>query len=271
MNTSCGKQDGSVPSARERWVEVVVADDCEEARFVYDLVAAQRLADPPEQLPLPFRGQFLFRLPRRPRPAGIRVARLEATAEEQVEGGNAGTQVRLLFSLEQPSQELLEELAQDLRELPPAADEELNAAGGQTQDEFARVRAMSHAQRVIYATRAGQGGRAILMQQPNPLLLLYLCKNPLISLPEVIQITKLPSIDALVAEYIVNSMRANPKWAISEELRLALCMNPKTPGGTALSLLKGLNSRNLRQICKKGEVRGTLKQAALRILQERRE
>ncbi|MGH9603924.1 MAG: hypothetical protein ACRD24_16210, partial [Terriglobales bacterium] len=166
------------PRPRERWVEVLLADDCEEARFVYDMMKSGRLADGPQDLPLPFRGQFLFKLPNRPRPVGIRVARLESTAEEQVaaEQGNAPA-LRLLFSLEQPSEELLDELETALRQLPPAAEEELTAAGAQPQDEFSRVRAMTHAQRIIYATRAGQGGRATLMQQPNPLLLLYLCKN----------------------------------------------------------------------------------------------
>ena len=33
-------------------------------------------------------------------------------------------------------------------------------------------------------------------------MLLYLCKNPQITLPEIIQIAKMPSIDALVAEYL---------------------------------------------------------------------
>jgi hypothetical protein len=66
-------------------------------------------------------------------------------------------------------------------------------------------------------------------------------------------------------------MRSNPQWAMSEELKCALATNPKTPGGAALSLLKGLNVRNLRQICKEGAVRGTIKQAAMRILTERRE
>ena len=66
-------------------------------------------------------------------------------------------------------------------------------------------------------------------------------------------------------------LRSSPQLAMSEELKLALCTNAKTPGGTALSLLKGLTSRNLRQVCKQGEVRGPLKQAALRILSDRRE
>ena len=138
-------------------------------------------------------------------------------------------------------------------------------------DEYARVRSLTHPQRIIYATRAGQTGRAVLMQQPNPLLLLYLIKNPLITLPEIIQIAKMPSIDALVADYIARMVRANPQWGINEELRFALATNAKTPGGTALSLLKTLNSRNLRQICKQGDVRSTLKQAAMRLLLERRE
>ena len=81
----------------------------------------------------------------------------------------------------------------------------------------------------------------------------------------------MPSIDALVADYIARMLRGNPQWGLNEELRYALATNAKTPGGTALSLLKTLNSRNLRQICKHGEVRGTLKQAAMRILSERRE
>ncbi len=59
-------------------------------------------------------------------------------------------------------------------------------------------------------------------------------------------------------------MRAN------EELKLALATNAKTPGGTALSLLTHLSSRSLRQICKKGEVRGPIKQAAMRLLMNRK-
>lgn len=54
-------------------------------------------------------------------------------------------------------------------------------------------------------------------------------------------------------------------------MKLALATNAKTPAGTALSLLTHLSSRNLRHLCKKGDVRGTLKQAAMRILMERKD
>lgn len=58
---------------------------------------------------------------------------------------------------------------------------------------------------------------------------------------------------------------------MSDELKTTLCTNPKTPGGTALSLLKGLSSKTLRRICKQGDLRQTLCQAAIRILAERRD
>jgi hypothetical protein len=256
-------------NVKEWRVEVRLKDDCEEATYIYDLMHSGRLmVESKETLPLPFRGQFLFKVPEWPRPLTIQVARLEASAEDILAGHSSLT---LLISTARGPEEILTRLESALREVPPASEEEFKADAANPMDEYTRVRKLTHAQRIIYSTKAGQSGRAILIQQPNPLLLLYLCKNPLITLPEVIQIAKLPSIDALVAEYIVRQLRSNPQWGMNEELKLALCVNPKTPGGAALSLLKGLNSRNLRQIAKQGEVRQTLKQAAMRLLLERRD
>ncbi len=255
-------------NASEWRVEIRLENDIAEAAYVYDLMRSGRLVGETEdRLPLPFRGQFLFKLPQHARPISIQVARFEPAAEEVVSG-----QASLKLFVTCPRGEgLLAELETALRDVPPASEEEFKADSSDRMDEFTRVRKLTHAQKIIYATRAGQSGRGILIQQPNPLLLLYLCKNPLITLPEVVQIARLPSIDALVAEYIVRMLRSNPQWAVSEELRVALCTNPKTPGGAALSLLKGLSSRSLRHICKQGELRGPLKQAALRILTERRD
>ncbi len=257
-------------NAKAARVEVRLRDDVEEASFAYDLAASKRLLlDDPNSLPLPFRGQFLFKVLERPRPIALQVSRVEASAEETLAGA-PGLSL-LIAVVPQAPPELLEELERALREVPPASAEEFKVDLGDRMDEFSRVRAMTHPQRIILATRAGQTQRQILMQQPNPLILLYLCKNPLITLPEIIQIAKMPSIDALVAEYITKLLRANPQYGMNEELKMALAMNPKTPGGTAISLLRGLNSRNLRELLKRGEVRQTIKQAAIRMLTERRE
>ncbi len=250
------------------WVAIRLDNDAEEASYVYDLVQSGRLlVENKENLPLPFRGQFLFKLPQLPRPIAIQVARFEATAGEAL-AGNPGP--KILVSGPKGQNQLLAELETALRDVPPASEEELKPDAAAHLDEFARVRKMTFAQRIIYATRAGQSGRTVILQQPSPLLLLYLCKNPLITLSEIVQICKMPSIDALVAEYIVKMVRSNPQWAASEELKLALAMNAKTPGGTALSLLSHLSSRSLRELCKKGEVRGPLKNAALKLLMDRK-
>jgi hypothetical protein len=259
-----------VTSQPKEWrVRVQLESEAEEASYVYDLVQSGRLqVENKEYLPLPFRGQHLFKLPDRPRPIAIQVARLEATATEVLAGERG---LKLLITCARGPDELLVELETALREVPPASEEEFKADASDRLDEFTRVRRLTFAQKVIYATRAGQSGRTILMQQPNPMLMLYLCKNPLITLPEVVQIARLPSIDALVAEYIVKMLRSNPTWAMSEELKLALASNAKTPGGTALSLLTHLSSRSLRHLCKHGELRGTLKNAALKLLTERKD
>jgi hypothetical protein len=248
-------------------VEVLLQDDREEACYVYDLMHAGRLiTDTPDVLPLPWRGQFLFKLPQHPRPIPIQVARMDTGAEERLAGH---PELQFYIAPQRGPEGLIAELEAALRDVPPTSEEEFGS--GSATDEHTRVRAMTHAQRIIYATRAGATGRSVLLQQPNPLLLLYLCKNPLITLPEIIAVAKMPSIDALVADYLARMLRSNPQWGANEELRLALATNAKTPGGTALSLLKTLNSRNLRQICKHGDTRGAIKQAAMRILLERRD
>lgn len=248
-------------------VVVQLENDAEEASYVYDLVQSGRLqVENKDTLPLPFRGQFLFKLPDRPRPIPIQAAHVAPSATD-VLAGNAGP--RLIFSCAKGHPDLVAELERALRDVPPASEEEFKSAAAEREDEFTRVRNMPFAKKVIYATRAGQTGRTILLQQPNPILMLYLCKNPMITLPELIQIAKMPSIDALVAEYINKMLHSNPQWAQSEELKLALASNAKTPVGAALGLLTHLSSRSLSAICKVPEVRGILRQAALKLLQDR--
>lgn len=252
------------------WQVVVHLDnDAEEASYVYDLVQSGRLqVETRDMLPLPFRGQFLFKLPHHSRPIPIQVGHFEPTAAETVQGIGG---LKLVITCPKAGVELLNELETALRDVPPASLDDATPDTPSRLDEFGKVQRMTFAQRMIYATRASQSGRAVLMQQPSPLLMLYLCKNPLIGLPEIIHIAKLPSIDALVAEYIVKMLRANPEWAMSDELKLALVSNAKTPIGTALALIKHLSSRSLRHLCKRGELRATVRHAAIKTLIDRRD
>ena len=61
-------------------VIVQLDNDAEEASYVYDLVNSGRLqSEDKDTLPLPFRGEFLFKVPSHPRPMAIRVARVDPT------------------------------------------------------------------------------------------------------------------------------------------------------------------------------------------------
>lgn len=258
-----------VTSDAKEWQVVVRLDNtAEEPAYVYDLVESGRLqVENREYLPLPFRGRFLFKLPERPRPIEIQIGRFECTPSEIAAGEG---QLRLLVACPKGSPELFAEIEHALREVPPASQEEFQSDRVDSITEFDRIRKMNFARKVIYATRAGQSGRTVLMQQPTPLLLLYLIKNPLITLPEVIAIARMPSIDALVAETIVKTLRGNPQWAMSEELKLSIAMNAKTPGGTAISLLRHLNAKSLRKVTK-SDVGSSVKNAALKLLLERKD
>ncbi len=231
------------------------------------LESGRLLTDRKDTLPLPFRGSFQFKLPDRPRPIDIQVARLDPTAQ-QIVAKDVALQLRV--AIPGSPRELLPELETALREVPPASEAEFKFDTADRLDEHARIRKMTFAQRVIYATRAGQSGRTIIAQQPTPMLLLYLVKNPLITLPEIIAISKMPSIDALVADQLVRMLRTNPTWALSEELKVSIAINPKTPGGTALSLLRHLSTASLRKVAKV-EGNSSLKNASLKVLMERKQ
>src|SRR5258708_6111976 len=142
---------------REHRITVRLDNDAEEASFVYDLVASGRLqVENKEMLPLPFRGQFLFKLPDLPRPLDLQIARFETTATDLI-AGHAGPLLILACAAATP--EVLAQMETTLRELPPASQEEVLSGADEKVDEFTRVRKMTFAQKLIFATRAQQAAR----------------------------------------------------------------------------------------------------------------
>src|SRR5579859_1890850 len=115
-----------VTSQPSEWRVLVQLDnDAEEATYVYDLIHSGRLqVDKKESLPLPFHGQYLFKLPDLPRPIAIQVARSEPTATEKVKGGRG---VKLFISCAKGPDNLLAELERALREVPRASEEEFKS------------------------------------------------------------------------------------------------------------------------------------------------
>ena len=127
------------------------------------------------------------------------------------------------------------------------------------------LRALPRPEKMILATKADRPTRALLMRDVDPQVLFYLCKNPRITLDEVTEIAKLGTINGSVADLIAMSAQ----WVQSEQVRLNLVQNPKTPTPTALKLLGGLHIKHLQVMAKSWNIKPQIKQAALKLVIER--
>ncbi|MBI4854942.1 MAG: hypothetical protein HY819_24345 [Acidobacteria bacterium] len=125
-----------------------------------------------------------------------------------------------------------------------------------------RVRALSRTEKLLLAPKADRSERAILSQENDPQLILYLLKNPKIGTEEVARIAKSPLINASIAELIIKTSQ----WANNPEIKIALVNNPRTPTPLSLRILPSLPEPEIRQIAKGNAINQSLKQAALRLI-----
>ena len=150
-------------------------------------------------------------------------------------------------------------------EPPDIEPPDIEPDAAKRQSRLDELRAMPRPQKLILAGKADRATRILQIRDVDPQVLYYVCKNPRITLDEVLEITKLGTMSAPVADLIASSAQ----WGQSEQVRLNLVLNPKTPTPTALKLLPGLNIRHLRTMAKSWNVRPQIKQAALRLVIER--
>ncbi len=61
------------------------------------------------------------------------------------------------------------------------------------------LRAMPRPQKLILAGKADRATRVLLMRDVDPQVLFYVCKNPRITLDEILEITRLGTLSAAVA------------------------------------------------------------------------
>lgn len=125
-----------------------------------------------------------------------------------------------------------------------------------------RIRALSHPEKIVLASKADRQERAVLAQDNDAQILYYLIKNPRITTEEVLRIARLTTISAQVADLIAKTSQ----WSSNQEIRSALVNNPRTPTPLALKMLPTLPEPEIRQIAKSTAVSQALKQAALRII-----
>jgi protein phosphatase len=130
---------------------------------------------------------------------------------------------------------------------------------------YDQVRRLNRVEKLLLAQRAERYERIVLATEPDPEILFFLCKNPKITLDEILRITKMTTVNGPVVEFIAR----NASWIQSEEVRMNLVLNPRTPLAIALRLLSMLHIKNVRAVARNQEIRHPIKQAALRLVLQR--
>lgn len=134
------------------------------------------------------------------------------------------------------------------------------------QNAWDKVRALSRIEKLILAPKADRSERAVLAQDNDAQVLHALLRNPRITLEEVTRIARSTLLSAVTAELIAKTAQ----WSASAEIRSALVGNPRTSTPLALRLLPTLPEPEIRQIAKSTAVSQALKQAALRLVINRK-
>jgi hypothetical protein len=146
--------------------------------------------------------------------------------------------------------QLEEELLQE--PMPPARREALSL----------RIRKMTVAERVKLALNGNKEARQILVRDPVKLVQSCILRNPRVTVDEALVMAKNRSLSGELLRRIAGER----DWVRQYSVRISLVQNPKTPLQVALSLLPGIQERDMRAISKSKNVSSVLQSQARRIL-----
>jgi hypothetical protein len=148
--------------------------------------------------------------------------------------------------------------AEDDPEFLAPGEEKQTVVLGDTQNIQKQIEEMSVNQKRQNALHGRKQMRMLLMRDRNKTIHPFVIKNPAITLDEVEQIAKMPSVNPDVLRTIARSK----EWTRSTTVCRNLVRNPKTPMKEALMLLPKLPLSDVRAMAKGGNVRTAIQQAA---------
>lgn len=126
----------------------------------------------------------------------------------------------------------------------------------------AQLEEMTVAQKRQAALHGNKDMRWALIRDRNKTLHPFVLKNPALTLDEVEQIAKLPSVNPDALRAIARSR----EWTRSQSVCRNLVRNPKTPLKEALQLLQKLPHSEVRALARSNNVRTPIQQAARKIV-----
>lgn len=165
----------------------------------------------------------------------------------------------------EPLPEKLLESNQELEEDGEEIERRLGFSSLDYSNLYQAVRRLSKLERIALAKRGNRKALSILIQEGDRTLFRFIIQNPHLGTVEVLQLLKHPSLSMDIIQELVR----NSSWLQNEEVRFQIVVHPKTPLPTALSLLPGLNQRQLGQISKSKHIKYQIKNSALKLLIQR--
>lgn len=106
--------------------------------------------------------------------------------------------------------------------------------------------------------------RKILIFDPNRLITHFVLKNPKLALNEVEEFVK----STTVSKDVLRAVSDSQKWMKSYSIKVAIVINPKTPGDIALKWMRYLNGPELKKISKSKNVPQLVATTAKKRLEE---
>jgi PilZ domain len=138
------------------------------------------------------------------------------------------------------------------------------AAADPTQNAWDRMRSLSQMEKILLATKADRGERALLLQDNDPRVLLSVLRNPRLTVEEVARLARSPFLTYQIADVMVKTAQ----WMANLDVRVGLVNNAKTPPAFALRILPSLPIAEIRNVAR-GGTSMALKQAAIKLTQGR--
>jgi len=155
-------------------------------------------------------------------------------------------------------QEQLEENADENEALPENLDD-LQLVEEKALTTLQEINQMNIAERIKLALQGSKTHRMILIKDPNRMVAMAVVESPKLSPDEVVMLVKNKSISG----EIIGKLANNREWTKSYPIILELVQNPKTPIKSALSFIKKLHMKDLRQVSKSRNINPVIRTMAL--------
>jgi hypothetical protein len=130
---------------------------------------------------------------------------------------------------------------------------------------WATINQMSVAQKVRLALMGDASARAVLVRDPKKMVAMAVLKSPRLTDKEIAGF----ATNKTIGEEVIRSIAGSREYTKNYSVRLALVHNPKCPPSAALTFLRTLRARDVRDVARAKDVPAYLIRSAKEMLNKR--